>query len=320
MEIHEAKQTDRLDRLLAEVITLHEAIEIFLRVKAPDITEATLGRYRTSLGHFSAFCGPALVHDVLVSETVAEFKAARLAAGQARGTVRFELAAVSLLASEAIGRGWISERPKIKRPKTPKRINYYEPDQLALYMAHLPPKYRLQVEVMFRTGMRLGEVESLTVNRLRFRRHSDGRIRGARVLLDDSKTEEGVRRVFVPRSVARLMYARITESGLTGHDRLFTSHRRALHHAHSKAVANAGLPHHTLHDFRHTAAVLLAREGMPIPLIQRQLGHKRIETTMVYAEFHPAYGDVERYFDKVDSHLGGDNRGGSVDVAVSQDA
>jgi integrase len=85
-------------------------------------------------------------------------------------------------------------------------------------------------------------------------------------------------------------------------------------------VANAGLPHHTLHDFRHTAAVLLAREGMPIPLIQRQLGHKRIETTMVYAEFHPAYGDVERYFDKVDSHLGGDNRGGSVDVAVSQDA
>lgn len=59
--------------------------------------------------------------------------------------------------------------------------------------------------------------------------------------------------------------------------------------------------------------------GMPIPLIQRQLGHKRIETTMVYAEFHPAYSDVEGYFNQVDSRLGGDNRGDSAIIAIRED-
>jgi integrase len=90
--------------------------------------------------------------------------------------------------------------------------------------------------------------------------------------------------------------------------------------AEPKAVRDAGLPHHTIHDFRHTAAVLLAREGMPIPLIQQQLGHVRIETTMIYAKFHPAYGDVERYFDEVDRTLEGDNRGDSAGVEIRNDA
>jgi len=318
-EVYEAKQTDTMDRLLSDVVTLDEAVATFLRVKAPDIAKATLERYTGALGHFTDFCQTQLVHDALSGEAVAEFKAARIASGQSKGSVRFELAAVSLLATEAVERGWIAERPKIVRPKAPKRINYYEPDQLVLYMAHLPAKYSLQVEVLFRSGMRLGEVESITVNKLRFQRN-DGLIRCGRVLLDDAKTEEGVRPVFVPGSVARNLMGRINDLGLVGHDALFTAHRRALHHAHSKAVRDAGLPHHTIHDFRHTAAVLLAREGMPIPLIQQQLGHKRIETTMVYAKFHPAYGDVERYFDQVDRTLTGDNRGDSAMVEVRKDA
>jgi integrase len=74
-----------------------------------------------------------------------------------------------------------------------------------------------------------------------------------------------------------------------------------------------------LEYLRATAAVLLAREGMPIPLIQQQLGHKRIETTMIYAKFHPACGDVERYFDGADRTLEGGNRGDSANMRIPND-
>ena len=41
---------------------------------------------------------------------------------------------------------------------------------------------------------------------------------------------------------------------------------------------------------------------------------------MIYAKFHPAYSDVERYFNQVDRQLGGDNRGDSADVEIANDA
>jgi site-specific recombinase XerD len=36
------------------------------------------------------------------------------------------------------------------------------------------------------------------------------------------------------------------------------------------------------HQFRHAHAVELAREGVPLPVIQRQLGHSYVSTTSVY--------------------------------------
>ena len=36
------------------------------------------------------------------------------------------------------------------------------------------------------------------------------------------------------------------------------------------------------HQLRHAHAVELAREGVPLPVIQRQLGHSYVSTTSVY--------------------------------------
>jgi hypothetical protein len=43
---------------------------------------------------------------------------------------------------------------------------------------------------------------------------------------------------------------------------------------------------------------------MPLHLLQQQLGHANVEQTMRYARFHPDYGDVAEYFDRVDRRLG----------------
>ncbi len=38
------------------------------------------------------------------------------------------------------------------------------------------------------------------------------------------------------------------------------------------------------HQLRHAHAVELAREGVPLPIIQRQLGHSYVSTTSIYLQ------------------------------------
>lgn len=41
-----------------------------------------------------------------------------------------------------------------------------------------------------------------------------------------------------------------------------------------------------------------------MPRIRDHLGHENIERTMKYAEYHPEYGDVRPYFEKMGHRLG----------------
>lgn len=53
---------------------------------------------------------------------------------------------------------------------------------------------------------------------------------------------------------------------------------RKLH----KVLADAGLPDRRWHDLRHSCGSILAAHGVPLPEIQRILGHAQITTTGVY--------------------------------------
>ena len=49
-----------------------------------------------------------------------------------------------------------------------------------------------------------------------------------------------------------------------------------------QARKKAGTPNVHAHAFRHTCATNLAEAGMPLDALQRQLGHRHIETTLIY--------------------------------------
>jgi len=52
----------------------------------------------------------------------------------------------------------------------------------------------------------------------------------------------------------------------------------------------AGFPDVTkIHSLRHTYGSHLAQQGVPLPAIQKFMGHKNIQTTMVYAHLAPGY-------------------------------
>ncbi len=279
--------------------TLHEAIQRALRAQSADVKDSTLQRYATGLSHFEASAGAAAsVRASLTTDRINEFKAGRLESGAKRETVNNDLGAVSILVTYAVRQGWIDERPVIKRFPSKVRIRYLEPDQVALYVAGLRPAFRSQMQLLLTTGMRLGESEATRVCDIRF--GSDG----CRILLSDSKTTAGLRPVFVPHGTAVMLRAHIEARALSGTDRVFTIKRRAVQAEHARACKLVGIAGHTIHDHRHTAAVHLGRAGMPLGLLQTQLGHKTIQMTMRYAHFHPDSSDVGKYCAQVEGSFG----------------
>ena len=55
-----------------------------------------------------------------------------------------------------------------------------------------------------------------------------------------------------------------------------------------KYAKAAGLPHITIHEFRHSHASLLCNEGISIQEIARRLGHSDVQVTWkTYAHLYP---------------------------------
>jgi integrase len=294
-EVHELARTVRRGDS-----TLRAACEAALRDKGPDVADSTLERYTTGLDHFRAFCGDdASVRESLTTDVIQAFKAHRLDEDDvAKETVNNDLGAVSILCTYAKRKGWIDTRPEIKKFSSKVRITYLESDQIAAYMAALRRPFRPLFQLLVGTGMRLGEAESLEVKDLRL---GNGEMRA---LIEDAKTASGIRAVFIPEWVAETLRDHLDDTGQTGQEPLFEIPRRTVQKEHNRACGIVGIHGYTIHDHRHTAAVHLARAGMPLHLLQQQLGHKNIDQTMRYARFHPDYGDMEEYFERVGRELG----------------
>ena len=86
-----------------------------------------------------------------------------------------------------------------------------------------------------------------------------------------------------------------------------------------QARKRADAPRVHAHAFRHTCATNLAEAGMPMDSLQRQLGHRHIETTLIYnevrdsrlqREYHQAMAEASRAVCPSDGH---ENEGGRRD-------
>jgi integrase/recombinase XerC len=175
--------------------------------------------------------------------------------------------------------------------RMPKRINGR--DMKALWSAAAANRGHFQrhlgitiVSILYGTGLRRGELERLNVadwNR------DEGTLR-----IDGQKTGQE-RIVPVPRIVYHCIesYLPHRQNHLIRHQRLdqpalFLNRQGGRFKASmvSLMVRNtarrAGVPLHSLHQFRHTCASDLLASGATLPEVQRILGHSSVSTTMRY--------------------------------------
>lgn len=328
----EQGRVDRLNKLLDRPDeSVADAIDEALAVKRGEVEgEDTIDGYRGKLELFAEWLeehefgldknernldrpGEVLnVRDAFEKKRPKKYLGYRRDLPGANNTVNNDRIALSVLARHCVDVGWIEEMPDFRWKKRPVRIRWLEPKQIRAYLAEFDREETLLHSILLGAGLRLSEAHDMLKADIQLDHEGRGMIR-------QSKTASGVRAVYLPEWVSSLLGSHIQDRDLEAMDPIFTTPTRTIQKHHREVCDRLGISgrekvvdgndseeeggprnaNYTIHDHRHTAAVALARAGIPLNFLQKQLGHDNIEQTMRYADFHPAYREVEPFYERV---------------------
>ena len=201
-------------------------------------------------------------------------------------SVNLELDALKIMFNWARQNGLLRVNPlqdvRRERVRT-ERETIIPPSVLAQILAHANPQLRLLVSVMAASGMRANEAIRLRVDEL----DKSGIITLARQRKKNNQPHE----LFIGRTGLDDLQTWLAEHP----DNVYVVERPATGRPYSynrvrdwwrDAVAASGVEQSTgrlrMHDLRHTLATNMARAGESIRVIQKQLGHSDIKTTVRY--------------------------------------
>lgn len=160
-----------------------------------------------------------------------------------------------------------------------KYLTRTERERLLAVLPLLPPREALFVETLMWSGGRITEVLGITPARLV---RDEGK-----VILDTLKRRRRVvREVALPPALLGALsdHFQLATHGLPDDQRLWPWHRVTAWRIVKRAVALADLdgPAATPRGFRHSYGVAGIEARVPVTLVQKWLGHARLETTSIY--------------------------------------
>ena len=143
--------------------------------------------------------------------------------------------------------------------------------------------------LLWQGGMRLGEVEELCLEDLDILTSPNMGHPGGRLTVRNGKGQKDRTIYLTPNAVLALQSYLAVRGPGTG-SQVFLYRNAPMHkdflHAHLAALGEGlGVKVHA-HRLRHTCATQLLNAGCRITSIQRFLGHKKLNTTMIYARAH----------------------------------
>jgi site-specific recombinase XerD len=154
--------------------------------------------------------------------------------------------------------------------------------------------------LLWQGGLRLGEVEDLCLE--------DLDLAGRKVSVRQGKGLKD-RTVYLTDRAVVVLQAYLDRRGMGGSDHVFLYHHRALRkdliHARLQAAGKRTGVNVTAHRLRHTCATQLLNAGCRVTSIQKLLGHRRLNSTMIYARVHDqtVAGDYYAAMDQIEKGL-----------------
>lgn len=221
----------------------------------------------------------------------------------------------------AADRGLIRDTPMKRIPtfrdpyqkSVPEKLRYYTKDQYAKYIAEAEKEaaerndlraWGIYVffQLAYLTGMRKGEINALRWTDIEddayiwVRRSITQKLKGQKWVETPPKTPSSVRRLQLPKSIRddleehkkRQMSVKGWKSSffIAGGPEPIPD--TSIENANTRFAEAAGLPHITIHEFRHSHASLLCNAGINIKEIARRLGHADVELTLrTYSHLYP---------------------------------
>lgn len=135
--------------------------------------------------------------------------------------------------------------------------------------------------LMWQGGLRLGEVEELRLENLD--------LSGRKLMVRQGKGRKD-RTVYITDTVVRALQDYLTVRGMGPTDHVFLYRNLAVHqgliHCRIKYAGERAGVKVTSHQLRHTCATQLVNAGCRVTSIQKLLGHRRLDSTMIYARVH----------------------------------
>lgn len=181
----------------------------------------------------------------------------------------------------------------LRSHKIKEELVVWTPEQYATFAAAVPEKYKAVFDLLYATGMRVGEALALTWEDIRGNtvriNKTMARAPGVYVI-GPPKTSASNRTISVdPRVIAEIQATRVP-----GFRFVFTRQKDlplayyTLNAAWRAVTAKLDLPKMTIHGLRHSHASWLISNGVPIPAVSKRLGHANVAMTLeVYSHLMP---------------------------------
>jgi site-specific recombinase XerD len=199
----------------------------------------------------------------------------------------------------AYRRDYVDTNPMLKIDRVqvpPRRPRGLSRDRVERILTVIPPpqkRDRLLFRLLHETGLRIEEALTLHIEELEMESGDEhirvvgkrGKIR--RVFLDDPVLVQLLRAHLKQQGYQRGLLFRAQKNG-TGRPLSY----QAIQERWAAYCQKAGVEC-TLHQLRHSHATELVNDGVSLATIKKRLGHKSIQTTLLYAELSDATADNE---------------------------
>ena len=222
----------------------------------------SLGSLQDRIESLRQHFGKRLPVDVTYAD-LDDYRVARLAKGAKPATVRYELVVFGKMFSLAIKAKMLTTKPLLPTVKVDNaRRGFFEADEIARVLKHLPEDIAPAIEFAYYTGWRIGEIRKLT-----WTDHLDLDAGLIRLEASEVKNAAGKSFPFAAHPALRNLVVRQCERALkTGVKWLFprADGRRLgnFHRQWTRACREAGVPGKVVHDLRRTAVRNLVRSGV----------------------------------------------------------
>lgn len=173
--------------------------------------------------------------------------------------------------------------------------------------------FRIAFDALYFCGMRLGELQALTISDIDFKAHTIKISKTFHIIAGEhitttTKTAKGNRTIAINKTLESELRQHINR--LYKPDpgtRIFSMTSSAYGKRLKKHAAAAGIPSIRVHDLRHSHASLLINMGISPLVISERLGHEKVSTTLdIYSHLYPAKQDelitlLESVSEKIES-------------------
>lgn len=292
-------------------LTVAQYLDLWLAGKH-DITSGTRNTYRARIEHAIKPGVGTISLQQLTTPAVRAWLNDMLSDGHSASYVRFSHTLLKAALEDATDEQLIHRNPARSRSiRLPvarrKKVKVWDEDEVARFLAHVADDpqaalYRLLVATQVRIGeavaLRWSDLD-LGAGRLRVQRTWE---ETSRTFSEHAKSSASDRVIDFDLETATILMAHRDREQFRSRSGRWAFPELVFHGARggvlSPRVADrllrarcreAGVPVLAPHGLRHTGATLLLKQGVPIHVVSRRLGHARIQTTIdLYAHVLPS--------------------------------